>query len=290
MKKKNWLALVLIAACLAVFFVYRTAARLASDTEAPKISTGNMLLELSTQEPRAALLQGITARDNRDGDVTASLVVESICLEDSDGTITVTYAAFDRAGNVAKAQRQARYTDYESPRFSLSGPLVFSQNSGFEVLSSISARDALEGDISHRIRATSLSESAITSQGVHDISFRVTNSLGETVELILPLEVYQPGSYQANLELTDYLVYLPVGSSFSVKDYLKSYTRGTETVTLSSGLPAGYTLRTIGQVDTNTPGVYDVSYWVICTNENSSNTALNQTVTGYSKLIIVVEG
>ena len=44
-----------------------------------------------------------------DGDVTASLVVERVNLTDSDGSISVSYAAFDSAGNVAKVKRRQIY-------------------------------------------------------------------------------------------------------------------------------------------------------------------------------------
>lgn len=289
MKNRKWLHLVLIAACLVVFFGYRAVERLSLDTDAPEISV-NGQLQVSVQDPESALLQGVTAQDKKDGDVTSSLVVERIRLVNTDGTLNVTYAAFDKAGNVAKASREVQYTDYVSPRFSLSAPLAFVQNSSFDVLSIISAQDTRDGDISHRIRATSLGENSINSLGTHDVEFRVTNSLGDTAELVLPVEVYLSGTYQASLKLTDYLVYLDAGSSFNAQSYLSSFTLGTETTSLINGLPNNFSLRTTGEVDTNTPGVYSVAFRVTYTRVNETNPSLNQSYTGYSRLIVVVEG
>lgn len=286
MKKRDLICLVLIAATIAVFLGYQSVARLSEDHNAPQISVGQELLELSIQESRAALLQGVTAHDKRDGDVTASLVVENVRLTDSDGTADVTYAAFDKAGNVAKLNRQIRYIDYESPRFILDAPLMTPQGVAYDVLSYIEAEDQLDGNITHRIRATALSEQNVTSLGEHDIKFRVTNSMGDTAELILPLEVYMAGSYEAKVTLTDYLVYLPQGSAFNAQSYLESYVFGGTTVPLKNGIPDNYSLRTTGAVDTKTPGVYPVSYKVSYTREGVNPVSYS----GYSRLIVVVEG
>lgn len=286
MKKRNLICLFLIAVSIAAFFGYRMVTQLAEDSAPPQISVSQEQLEVSVLEPRSALLQGLTATDKRDGDVTSSLVVESVRLLDSDGTAIVTCAAFDRAGNVAKLERQVRFTDYESPRFTLDAPLMSTQGVAYDVLSHIGVVDMVDGDITHRVRATTLSETSITSLGEHDIEFRVTNSLGDTVELVVPMEVYLAGSYQAKLELTDYLVYLPQGSAFNAQSYLDCYVFGGSDVSLKNGMPEDYSLRTTGVVDTNTPGVYTVSYKVTYTLEGVNPVSYS----GYSRLIVVVEG
>ena len=111
MKKRNWLLLLLIVLCLATFFGYRKIDQLRTDTRAPQIHIDEQPLEASVRDDKSALLAGVTASDNVDGDVTASLVVERVNLTDSDGSISVSYGAFDSAGNVAKAKREGRYTD-----------------------------------------------------------------------------------------------------------------------------------------------------------------------------------
>ncbi|HJA91695.1 MAG TPA: hypothetical protein H9717_01005 [Candidatus Eisenbergiella merdipullorum] len=50
------------------------------------------------------LLEGVSATDETDGDVTGSLVVEKVS-ETGDGTVIVTYGARDQSNNVAKASR-----------------------------------------------------------------------------------------------------------------------------------------------------------------------------------------
>ena len=290
MKNKKWPYLLLIALCLVIFAAYQAVTRIRADTEAPKITVDTQQLQVSVQDDKSALLQGVTARDSRDGDVTASLLVENVQLLDKDGTITVTYAAFDKAGNVAKAEREVQYTDYESPKFSLSAPLVFAQTTNFDILSVIGAQDAVDGDIQHRIRATSLDEASMAALGSHKVQFRVTNSLGDTVEQVFPVEVYSAGTYAAGLTLTQYLVYLSVGSNFRAEAYLEDFTLNQETTSLRRGLPDNYSLRTSGSVNTNKPGVYSVAYTVTYTPEHEERIQTVQKYTGYSKLIVVVEG
>ena len=283
MKKLNWISLLLIILFVAALAGYRTVGRLRSDTKAPVITVDDQLLELSSGEPRSALLQGVSASDDTDGDVTDTLVVESVRLLRSDGTVTVTYAAFDTAGNVAKTSREVRFTDYESPRFSLSRPLLFTHNNSYDILSIIQAEDMLDGNISHRIRATVLDEVSDGYAGTHDVQFRVTNSLGDTVDLVLPVEVYTPGIFEADLSLTEYLIYLKQGDSFNARSYLGRFTLGRETTNLSNGIPEGMKLLVSGKVDTGVPGVYVVDYEV--TGEQ-----VNQVYTAYSRLIVIVEG
>lgn len=290
MKKKNWLLLLLIALCLAAFFGYRALDRIRTDTRPPEITVDPQPLEISVEDPQSVLLQGVSARDNADGDVTASLVVESVTLLDGSGNISVRYAAFDSAGNVAKADREARYTDYQSPRFTLSAPLLYPYGHSFDIMSTIGVSDVIDGDIQHRIRATSTDSTAISALGTHEIQFQVTNSLRDTVTVCFPVEVYAADSYNASLSLTDYLIYLPAGAEFQPKDYLDSFTAQGKTSSLKAGMPENFALNTRGQVMTSTPGVYTVEYRVTYTDRNETNHDLDKQYTGYSKLIVVVEG
>jgi hypothetical protein len=51
------------------------------------------------------LLEGVTAYDSRDGDVTERIVIEKTIENREDNTVVVFYAASDKSGNVAKASR-----------------------------------------------------------------------------------------------------------------------------------------------------------------------------------------
>ena len=286
MKKKDWICLALAAVCLGILAGYRTLINIRADNKSPEILIADQLLEISALDSREALLQGVTARDDTDGDVTDSLVVESVRLLRQDGTVTVTYAAFDSARNVSKKTREVLYSDYESPRFALKQPLMFSQKN-YDLLSLITARDMLDGDITGRIRATALDEISSDFQGTYKVRFQVTNSLGDTVDLVLPVDVYTPGVNEVAMTLTEYLIYLESGDRFNARDYLDELTVGRDIIPLGKNLPDTMKLTVSGKVETGVPGIYVINYHLAyCPVPQRPE----QTYNAYSRLIVVVEG
>lgn len=286
MKKKSvWLLSGIMIVAMLVFFGYCILDRINTDTKAPEILMDTEKITVSVKDQQELLLEGVTALDDVDGDVTGSLVVESVYGIDDDHCATVVYAAFDSSGNVAKAERTVQYKDYKSPRFTLSRALAFEAGSNFEVLDIVGATDVIEGNIHRRVKATMLSNgSSVKEEGNHQVQFQVTNSLGDTSQITLPIEVYPTDSFDANLELSEYIIYLPKGSVFEPKDYLLGFTYRMEEFDLSEEIPEMLTIETEGNVDVAVPGVYPVSYMVKYTVDE------NHSYVGYSKLIVVVEG
>lgn len=285
--KRNIVYLALALLCIGVFSVYLLTENARLDTQPPEISFPDGISEFLMQDGKDVYLRDVTAYDERDGDVTASLVVDSVRLVNKDGTVDVTYAAFDKAGNVKKAVRTARCSDYESPRFSLLTSMAFTSNSGFDLFKLVKAKDMLDGDISHRVRITSLDETGVSGVGTHEIELRVSNSLGETVRLVIPVEVYASGVYDAQVTLTDYLVYLPKGTKLNEKSYLNTFAVGSLSQNLRGGIPGDLTVDVKSTVQPDVPGVYTVEYRVKQSASTGNNTKAH---TGYAKLIVVVEG
>lgn len=282
--------LALIVLCLAVFCGYLAFDRIRTDTQPPVVQVAPQPLELSVNAPKGLLLQDVTAQDDVNGDVTDSVVIESIRLLSRDGKVSVGYAAFDSAGNVARAQREVSYNNYRSPRFTLSGPLLYVDGSNFDVLNEIGAKDAIDGDIPHHVRAMLTEDSPLSSEGIHMVQFQVSNSLGDTSTEIFPVEIYDDSDYNAELTLKDYLVYLPVGGIFNARFYPDTFSFDRETQELSAVLPEEYTLELDGEVDTTTPGVYPVTYTLTYTKKNQWTQKVIDEYVGYTKLIVVVEG
>jgi hypothetical protein len=290
MKRRNWVWILLIIAAIAVFMGYQSLEALQTDNRAPEIKLTEGELKVSVEDPKGALLQGISATDNRDGNVTDSLVVENVTILDDDGTVNVRFAAFDAAGNVARGTRKAVYTDYVSPRFTLKQPLVYAQGTSFDVLGNVGATDVFDGDIQHRVRATVMGEESVSMAGNHVVQFQVTNSLGDTQTVSLPVEVTMADPASAQMSLKEYLIYLPVGAPFNAASFLESFSYQRTNVKLSGVTPAGFHLETKGAVQTQNPGVYSVSYELTYTEVNENNPNSSREFTAYSKLIVIVEG
>lgn len=282
MKKSNWLALLLMGVSIVALMGYRLWDRSVTDSTPPQITVEEGVLEASVYGDRTELLRGISAQDDRDGDVTGSVIVESVGGVTGDGEAVVHYAAFDNSGNVAKLSRVIRYTDYVSPRFRMDRPLLFTAGSSIDVVDRMSAQDILDGDITHRIRATAMADQTLKDPGEYEVLFQVTNSLGDTQSLRLTAELYPAGAYNSDLELKEYLIYLPKGSSFSARDYLDVFRYSVNRVELKGRVPDGYHLSLEGSVDTSTPGVYEVKYIFSCEQGY-------QTFAGCSRLVVIVE-
>jgi hypothetical protein len=229
--------------------VYRFLAVRSTSGASPVISFESDVLEVTTDATDGELLQGVTAEDAEDGDVTDSLLVETSTHFVSDKTVEVTYAAFDSQGHVTKANRSVRYVDYTPPHFRLSGPLVFSEAGVSELLAYVGAHDCIDGDISSRVKISSLETGTLLSTpGLHYLEFRVTNSTGDTAYLKTTVEVVSGYNSARQIPLTDYLVYLPVGSTFDPKAYLTGEYADDRDLTITN------------EVNTEVPGVYDVHY------------------------------
>lgn len=278
-KLMNYLLLGVGMACLLAFCVYFVRGQLSRDDLAPVISMESDRITMSVWDDREGFLVGVTARDDVDGDVTPSLVVEGVSAVGRDGSVTVTYAAFDRAGNVGKAERTVIYSDYEGPKFALSSPLVFRMGGTVNLYRYVSASDPVDGDLSDHVKVSLESETAdLSTEGIHPVTLRVTNSMGDTARLTVPVEVYSGGGHTATLSLTQYLVYVEKGSSFDPSAWVKSLWVDSRTVFADRFAEEGVSFEVTSHVDTAVPGTYTVDYTALCGG-----------FTGASRLIVVVE-
>ena len=297
---RKWLPAIVFAACCIAFLVYFVMTRGVGDHKAPEITVPQTPLQISVHDEKQALLSGITAEDHHDGDVTASLVVESVSGLYDGNRATVTVAAFDEANNVAKAQRTVEYTDYRKPHFTLSGPMIFAEGGADKVFNVIGAEDVLDEQLDDRVKGTLVEgETALDKAGMYQVEFRVTNSLGDTVHQTLPVEIVTAKENGARLELTDYLVYLKTGDSFSPRSYLKSEDEDEaeeeekkdedekaededgEKPARKPARKSAAPTRSVdieSDVDTSTPGTYTVTY------TDESKNPLKHT-----RLIVIVE-
>ena len=283
MKRWNVMLLLVMAAAVGLFGCYLLWIHNNLDTTGPVITVEEGLLEISVKDPAEALMQGVRAVDDRDGDVTAGVLIESIYGINENKESTVTYAAFDAAGNVTKTQRVIRYRDYHAPRFTLSRSLTYAYGRKIDLLQDVGAEDVLEGSIGRRIHAALISETAnIEMEGVHQVKLQVANSLGDTVQLVVPVEVYDPEWYNAEVTLSAYLVYLKAGTQFNPRSYLKSFVVRGEVQKLNGITPEGISVEIDSKVRMDVPGLYEVRYVL-------SQTEGMMTHTGIAKLLVIVE-
>ena len=110
MKKLRIFSVLLLLAAAAVFGAFRIYEKGIEDHDAPVIACQTDLISVSVSDGEEKLLEGVTANDSREGDLTSRVVVQDISEMQEDGTRQITYAVSDSRGNVGYASRKMQYT------------------------------------------------------------------------------------------------------------------------------------------------------------------------------------
>ena len=205
-----------VACILTGWTVYRDYTR---DKTPPTITDTLGPISISVADPPEALLQGLTATDNRDGDLTAKMIVERISRFTGNGVVNVDYVVFDQAGNLCRYSRTVTYKDYSSPRLHLESPLVYRVSEDVAIMDKLKLVDCLGGDITHKLKIQS-SNINDSQAGLYEFTASAVTDMGDEVSVRLPVNIM---SYDANapvIELSEYLVYTKAGEPFAPQDYI----------------------------------------------------------------------
>lgn len=269
--------LTLTALSIAGAIGYSIYKKNATGGASPEILFDQEEIDVSISAEEAELLKGVTAMDNEDGDVTDSVMVENLSRFVDKDTIEVTYVAYDSQNHVSRAVRRVHFTDYTSPRFSFGAPMVFLSKNVNDLLNKVSAKDAMDGNISVKVHASfDDTSTTLATVGEHVVELSVTNSLGDTVRLAVPVRVVEDATHSELLPLKAYLVYLARGAEFKPASYLTSADQAASVE--KHGKNDSYVQIESG-VDTSKSGVYAVDYYLIKNDSTAATT----------RLIVVVE-
>lgn len=268
MQKFRKLWYILVAAVVLFFFAYQFMKMMKEDSSGPRFACDQNTIQVSIEDTEDVLLAGITASDKKDGDVTDSILVEKLSGLYDGNKRTATYVAFDSDDHISKMERELVYTDYVSPRFSLSGSLRFRAGETVNIDKIVGVKDCIDGDLSNKVKI--LMDTTINNRltGVYDIVYEVSNSAGDTVKLPVQVEIYESNRNEIELNLTQYLVYYE-GQEIDYKSYLKSVKSGSieyffEGVAGDDGESGSIPKNRVtvqSNVNTGVPGVYPVYFY-----------------------------
>ena len=240
---KRFLIALLIFICLAlgagVFWIRKTA-----DREGPEIRFAedkNSVYELGT--PKSELLEGVTAIDTKDGDVSDTLTIESI-LARNEEQVVVIYVAKDNSNNVTKAE-------YE---MNTSAPTV-------GVVQDVLSDDEEEDTVS---------ESETSDEGsVETDEPTPTPGLREQAEEREQAKMDQLPEGAPRFYLTTYYLEIPRGTALDRLSFVRDIEDDSEN---ESDLYRR--IQVDGDVDVYTPGSYELVYYVVDNDGNMSNQAV----------------
>lgn len=192
----------------------------------------------------SSLLEGVTATDDKDGDVTDSLVIENIFPSDDRTSASVVYAAKDSHNNVSKVTRHVNYkaAGQDTPAENESAP---EENNG----------DAEEA-------APAAEEPQQNESNTEGTEGAKNETEAQTEIDALPAE-------SPRLYLNTYEVTMEAGSELDKISYIKEMTDDADSQeTLFTEIEVD------GDVDTTTPGDYTLTYHVTDSDGNRSNAAV----------------
>ena len=222
------------------------------NTDYPEITNSIELLEISVQDPPEAMLQGLSAYDATDGDLTGNILVASVSHFLEPGTVRVKYVVFDSHNNSSTLTRKVHYTDYTAPVFTLEKTPVYTVGSSFDLIDYIHVQDCIDGDISDHIRVISNMVNNYTP-GSYPIVLEASNSCGDTAQITLWVTIESKKS-TAIVSLHRYIVYVEQGQSFDPYRWLATVTDQNAAVLDANKVEI------LGSLDLNKPGCYQMVY------------------------------
>lgn len=237
-----------------------------TDYTIPEIKISEEILEVGLKSTYQDYLQGVTAYDAKDGDLTDRVVVESVSKFITKGVCKVTYAVCDKDNNVANATRKIKFKNYTSPQFRLSGSLCYSLYEPINLFEYISAVDCIDGLITGNIIITS-KDFAGSTAGVFTIDATVTNSKGDTSTISLPLIVEDRSVSAPKIELSEYLIYVKLNEQKDFKSYIVSAKDSKDTDLTQS-------VRIETNIDMTKEGLYSVHYYATDSFGSQGHTVL----------------
>lgn len=216
--------------------------RMISDSKPPEIHFQDNEVTYAEGDSYEVFLEGVTAEDNRDGDVTDSLVVESVYLTAGGEEAMAIYVARDKQNNVAKINRWVKCKANEQQ--------VSAENS--KEKKEAEKEETKEGDQYDDLEAAML-EAQMGEQG-QDQEQEPEDGLSEE---------------NPKITLSTDHVTIRTGEAIQRIAFVESITDDKDE---ASSL--WQNIRIVGdEFDNDTPGVYEQIYYVVDSDGNKSNEA-----------------
>ncbi len=250
------ITLALFILMLIAFVVFSVIDKLSTDTTIPVILVETDTIEVSVKDKREKLLEGVKASDQKDGDISDRIRIESISDFIEPGVCTVTYAVADSDKHVTKQTRTVKYTDYTKPEFYMKRALVYGVDEALDIRAAVGARDCIDGDISDRV-AIITTDYIRNTAGVFTVSLQVSNSMGDTIYLDVTVHVEGNETMAPEIQLKNSLIYIKKGETPNFEDYL-----GDVTVNGVLMNPEDVQLMISTNFDPDQEGTYNVHYYI----------------------------
>lgn len=228
------------------------------DRQGPEIHVPTESAVYSEGQDTALLLEGVTAIDDKDGDVSVSLIVESV-IPDATGTVAnVVYVAKDTSNNVTKVTRKVSYT--------ATGEAGQTDAPAADETQGQTGQTQPETAQSEPQTGTNADQQTANTDDTDDDSTNGSTGDGEAANdaKIAALPAGSPRFYLTQYELT-----IDRGDDLNRLEYVENIEDAKD-----DRDRLYRQIQVDGEVDTNTPGEYELTYYVVDSDGNRSNNAV----------------
>ena len=255
MKWIKSLVWVVFGCAVIVFGVATVREFLNRDTAKPVIKSEQEEITIPCGYTYEEITEGLTASDEEDGDLTDQILLGRMSRFIETGVCDLTYVVFDSSNQSASLTRRIRFSDYESPEFRSSLPLVYIVKEGDyeQTMARLSVYDRLDGEMKDAIQVTA-SSVLYSTEGTYSMTLEATNNFGDTSTLEVPVHIVAADNLKAEIKLTQYIYYVNQGETF---DPLQLIDEGQ-----AGSLTKDQIYVISNPVNTGQPGVYEVQYGV----------------------------
>ncbi|MBC1486701.1 DUF5011 domain-containing protein [Listeria seeligeri] len=223
-------------------------------TEAPKIygESETVLNPNATFNP----MSSIKATDKEDGDITGNVTVTNRSVDTSkSGNYEITYEVTDSDGNKATFTRKVIVT--EAPKISGDSETVLNPNASFDPMSSITAKDKEDGNLTKDIKVVGNTVDTSNS-GSYEVTYEVTDSDGNTSTFTRTFIVTEAPVITGASE-----IYVNPNTIFDPISTIEATDKEDGDITKELQVKSN-------SVDTSTPGTYEVTYEVTDSDGNKT--------------------
>ena len=214
---------------------------------------------------------GATALDNRDGDVSGSIVISGNVNTNIPGAYTLTYTVSDAAGNSASTTRTVNViVDTVAPVITLNGSATLSivQFTPFTDPGA-TASDNVDGDITGSIVVSGSVD--VDTLGTYTLTYSVSDTTGNSDSATLTVTVSEYVDTVAP-------VITLIGNSSVMLDFDEAYVEAGATADDNDDGDITANIVTSGTVDSSTSGNYTITYTVYDAAGNSATATRSVTV------------
>lgn len=250
---RKWL-IVLMAAVAVGATVILGWLYMGEDRKGPEITIADSKKDSYTADMTTAeLLEGVKAVDEKDGDVSDSLTVENVYPNEKGDEVTVVYVAKDKSNNVTKVTYHMT-SDGILPGSTLAGQ----EDSMEESVAESTDRSEEDSDLQENSEEASEEETEETEQTEE-----------EKAQEREEAKIDQLNPQDPRFYLTTYYVEIEKGTQIDRLSYVKDIEDDKDATN-----ELYRKIQITGTVDVNTPGTYELTYYVVDSNGNASNGAV----------------